>query len=145
MQKTELLGLLLGLLTLPIAAQVNSASLTGLVTDPSDSAVPNVKVTARSSLINLERSTVTDASGYYTFAGLTVGTYDLTVEAKGFQPVKETLTLETAQKGRVDIKLSVMQVETAVTVAGVTPQLSPEDCLSRKLDLNAFSGKNRPR
>ncbi len=65
---------------------------------------------------NLERIAQTDASGYYFFAVLPVGTYDVTTEGAGFQPTKQIVTLETAQKGRPDFKLSVSQVQTAVTV-----------------------------
>ncbi len=123
----RLVGLLLGILALPLAAQISNASLTGLVTDPSDSAVPNVKVTARNQSINLERSTLTDSSGYYYFASLPVGTYEVTAEGSGFQPTKQNLTLETAQKGRADFKLSVTEVQTQVTVDAVTAQLSTQD------------------
>ena len=37
------------------------------------------------------------------------------------------MTLETAQKGRADFKLSVSTVQTAVTVDAVATQLSPQD------------------
>jgi hypothetical protein len=37
---------------------------------------------------NIERSTQTDAAGYYFFAVLPVGTYDVTAEVAGFQTTK---------------------------------------------------------
>src|SRR4029453_8359355 len=66
-------------------AQVNSASLTGLVTDPTGAAVTGANVTAKNLATNVDMSTTTDSSGYYTFASLPVGSYTLTVEVQGFK------------------------------------------------------------
>src|SRR5260370_23594151 len=126
LQKTLLL-LALSVLSLPVDAQINSASLTGLVTDSSGAVIPHARVTVRSQTTNLERSAETDAAGYYYFATLPVGTYQLTVEGDGFQGGQKTVNLETAQKGRADFSLSVSQLQTAVTVDAVAPQLSPQD------------------
>jgi hypothetical protein len=125
--RIHLLSSLIALsLAAPLFAQVGG-SLTGLVTDPTQSAVPGAKVTAKDSSTNLERIAETDSTGYYFFASLPVGTYELTVERAGFQPVQKTIHLETAQKGRADIALSVSEVQAAVTVESTTPQLSPQD------------------
>src|SRR5262252_1298529 len=122
--KMRLLGCLFVVLALPLAAQVNNASLSGLITDPSDSSAAGVKVTAHSQSINLQRSTVSDSSGYYYFPSLPVGTYEVTVQGTGFQEINQQVTLETAQKGRLDFKLSVTQLQTAVTVNAVALQLA---------------------
>src|SRR5215467_14628254 len=107
--------------------QVSSASLTGIVKDPSGSAVPNAKLTARSQTTNLERVAETDSAGNYYFGTLPIGTWEITVEHAGFQPQQATVTLEIAQKGRADFSLAVGQVQTTVTVEAATPQLSPEN------------------
>jgi hypothetical protein len=112
---------------LAAVGQVSTASLTGLIKDPSGSAVPNAKLTARSQTTNLERVTQSDSGGDYYFASLPVGTWEVTVEASGFQPQQASVTLETAQKGRADFSLAVGQIQTTVTVEAATPQLSPED------------------
>ena len=118
---------LLCLAAVRVDAQISSASLTGLITDPSDAVVAGAKVTVRSQNTNLERSTETDSIGYYYFASLPVGVFELTVAKPGFGDLQETITLETAQKGRVDFKLSVTAVQSAVTVDAVAPQLSQQD------------------
>ena len=66
-----------------LGAQISSASLTGLVTDPSNAVVAGAKVTVRSQATNLERSTETDSAGYYFFASLPVGSFELTAEKTG--------------------------------------------------------------
>lgn len=111
----------------PAGAQVNNASLTGLVTDASGAVVPQVKVTAKGKATNLERFSLTDNAGYYYFATLPVGEYDVTAEGTGFQPAQQTVRLETAQKGRADFRLNVSQIQTTVSVDAVAPQLSPQD------------------
>src|SRR5258708_12110198 len=62
------------------SAQVNTASLTGQVTDTAGAVIPNVSVTVKNKATAAERSTTTDSSGYYTFSSLPVGVYSLTIE-----------------------------------------------------------------
>jgi hypothetical protein len=127
MKAKLVLSLLISLTAVRLSAQISSASLTGLITDPSNAVVAGAKVTVRSQTTNLERSTETDSSGYYFFASLPVGGFEVMAEKTGFGPVQEMVTLETAQKGRADFKLSVSSVQTAVTVDAVAPQLSQQD------------------
>ena len=54
----------------PARAQVNNASVTGLVTDAAGAVVPNASVTLRNRATSVETSATTDSSGYYTFAML---------------------------------------------------------------------------
>ncbi len=113
---------------LPAAfAQVNTASLTGLVSDPSGAAVPNAKVTARNTAINLERDSQTDGNGFYFFASLPVGNYEISTEAGGFQRASKRVTLETAQRARQDFALAVGQVQNTLTVDATAPQLATQD------------------
>lgn len=108
-------------------AQGSNASLTGIVTDPSDSAIAGAKVTVKSQATNFERTTETDAIGAYSFPALPLGAMTLTVERNGFAKITGSITLETAQKGRLDFKLPVSAVQDAITVAAAAPQLSQED------------------
>src|SRR5260221_10457688 len=124
-------ALILSLTAMHLGAQISSASLTGLITDPSNAVVAGAKVTVRSQTTNLERSTETDSAGYYFFASLPVGSFELTAEKSGFGPVQETVTLETAQKGRADFKLTVTAVQTAGPGDCVPPQPSPPACAVR--------------
>ncbi len=108
-------------------AQVSSASLTGMVTDPAGGSIAGAKVTARSTTTNLERTTATDNSGYYMFPTLPIGPYEVDVEMAGFARAQQTITLETAQRGRQDFALAVGQVQNTVIVEGAPPQLATED------------------
>ena len=87
MKARFLLFSLLSLTAVRLCAQISSASLTGLITDPSNSAVAGAKVTVPSQTTNLERSTQIDSTGYYFFASLPVGSFELTAEKTGFGPI----------------------------------------------------------
>jgi hypothetical protein len=100
------------------SAQVNTASLTGIVTDPQGAGVPNATVTVKNKATRLESTANTDDSGYYTFASLPVGAYSLQVEQQGFKKaVQENFNLEVGQKARIDLALEVGAVSESVVVA----------------------------
>lgn len=75
------IGMLLAFLSSGAWAQGIFATLTGIVTDPSQSVVPNAKVTLKDANSGSERQTVTNAEGYFTFASVPVGTYNVSIEA----------------------------------------------------------------
>ncbi|HTM47291.1 MAG TPA: carboxypeptidase regulatory-like domain-containing protein [Bryobacteraceae bacterium] len=110
-----------------LAAQVNTASLTGLIKDQSGASVSGAKVIASSKSTGVEHQTKSDSSGYYFFPSLPIGEYTVSAEAAGFQRVNGAVTLETAQKGRQDFTLSVGAIQTTVAVESTIPQLSPQD------------------
>src|SRR5579862_7827064 len=66
-------------------AQVLYGSLTGNVIDPSDAAIPGVKVVALNVNTGVARNADTDARGAYIFTNLQLGTYKVTAEARGFK------------------------------------------------------------
>jgi outer membrane receptor protein involved in Fe transport len=104
-----------------VSAQVNNASVTGLVTDSTGAVVPNASVTMKNKATNVETSATTDSSGYYTFASLPVGVYTVTVERQGFKRVVlENVNLEVGQKARVDTILEVGAVSESITVTSAT-------------------------
>src|SRR4051812_49975943 len=108
-------------LALHAFAQVNTASVTGLVTDTAGAVVPNASVTLKNKATNVETTATTDSSGYYTFASVPVGAYTVTIERQGFKRVVvEEVKLEVGQKARVDAALEVGAVTEVVTVTSET-------------------------
>ncbi len=115
-------------LAVQVSAQVNNASLTGLVTDSAGAVVPNASVTVKNKATDLESVATTDSSGYYTFASLPVGAYTVTIELPGFKKaVHENINLEVGQKARIDTTLEVGAVSETVTVATSPPTLSTQE------------------
>jgi len=111
-----------------VSAQVNNASLTGLVTDSAGAVVPNASVKVKNKATDVESVATTDSSGYYTFASLPVGAYTVIVELPGFKKaVHENINLEVGQKARIDTTLEIGAVTETVTVATSPPTLSTQE------------------
>src|SRR5215467_10476035 len=62
------------------AAQVNTATLSGTVSDPQGLPVKGAKVTVINSVTAAERSTLADDNGRYNLVGLPPGQYKLMVD-----------------------------------------------------------------
>ncbi|MBZ5542331.1 MAG: TonB-dependent receptor [Acidobacteriia bacterium] len=104
-----------------------TATVTGYVSDPSGAFVPGAAVT----IVNMEtaftRTTATSAEGAYTFPGLPIGTYDLTVNKAGFQSYKQSgITLQVNQTARIDLTLQLGGVAQAIEVVGQAAMLDTE-------------------
>lgn len=128
------IGALLFCLSVVGSAQVHTASLTGLVTDPAGAVVSAARVKARNKATNVEWETMTDASGYYTFASLPIGTYTITVEAQGFKKsLRDNVILEVAQKARIDFALEVGAVAETVVVEASAPLLATQEASPGKV------------
>jgi len=108
-------------------AQVNTASLSGLITDPSSAAISNVTVSVTSPTTGYIRTVTTDSAGFYAFENMPIGQYTLRVEANGFSTAQENVTLNVAEKTRRDFALQVGTAQQTVQVEAQAPGLSPDD------------------
>jgi hypothetical protein len=111
-----------------LPAQGIYATLTGVVSDPSQAVVAKAKAVLKDVQSGSQRETVTNNEGYFTFASVPVGTYDLTVEAKGFNLSKVNgIALGGGEKRNVDITLKVGTTAETVEITGTVDQLAPVD------------------
>src|SRR5256885_7042773 len=92
MKKATVLSAVLVVASSLAFGQVNTASLTGLVTDPSGAPVSDANVTLTNTATNAAQTTQTGTAGYYEFPVIQVGTYKLHVERQGFQTVDRKST-----------------------------------------------------
>ncbi len=69
-------------------AQETTAGLQGTVKDASGAVVSHARVVVRGNTLAGDKSLDTDATGYYRFANLPPGVYNIEVIAKGFKTVK---------------------------------------------------------
>src|ERR1700688_3371578 len=103
-------------------AQV-SAAISGVVTDPSGSAVTAATVTAKNVETAGLRSTVTDAAGRYRLPELAVGEYEIKVVKDGFRSmVRRGIQLVVGQEALVNLMLQVGEVKEQIVV---TEEVSP--------------------
>ena len=116
------------LLAAGVWAQAIFATLTGIVSDSSGAVVANAKVTLRNSLSGDVRESATDSQGYYTFASVPVGTYNVTIEAPGFQSYKvNEIAMGGGERRNVNASLQVGSTNQTVEVTGTADILAPVD------------------
>ena len=108
----------------PLRAQVGTASLSGMVADPSGAAIPSAEVGLESMTRKAVRKTVTDSLGSYVFTSLLPDTYQLVVEAKGFATkTTQNIEMTSGQGSTLNITLELGAEATRVTVDATAPLL----------------------
>lgn len=104
-----------------------TAQMTGLVTDPTGTVVPDAKVVVKNADTGIRNESATNEQGYYTFPFLNPGNYELTVQKPGFRSAtRPGIKLDVGQVARIDLALSLGEVKDSVTVIGEAPILSSE-------------------
>ena len=95
-----------------------SASLSGLVTDPSRSAVVGSLVTVRDLETGLTKEGRTDSIGRYQFFELPVGTYQVSAQKQGFAEVVRTnVRLAVGQDATLNLQLGIGEVNQQIKVS----------------------------
>jgi hypothetical protein len=124
MSRLPLLTALLVCLS-PLHAQNERATVTGVVLDPSRSVVPGAAITLLAASTGIRSMTMTNSAGVYTFSGLPIGKYSLSVQAQGFDPLKvQSFSLEVGETRTQNITLNVGAVSSNVTVVEAAPDLN---------------------
>jgi carboxypeptidase family protein len=119
-------GFLFAMCTCPnLLAQ--TGQITGLITDPSSTAVPNAAVTVTNVETGIRHDVSTNEQGYYTVLFLNPGDYKIRVQKSGFKVVEHPpIKLDVAQIVRLDLGLPLGEVAESITVQAETPLLSTE-------------------
>jgi hypothetical protein len=109
-------------------AQSERGSITGVVTDASQAAVPNAPVKVVNMGTNAVTSVAATSSGEYSAANLGPGTYRVEVSTPGFQSaIIDGITLSAGATVRVDVRLQVGGVTQTVEVQSQNAQIQTED------------------
>ncbi|MGH9501908.1 MAG: carboxypeptidase regulatory-like domain-containing protein [Terriglobales bacterium] len=118
-----MLGLVLG-----ATAQVQNGQFSGSVTDPSGAAIAGATVTVTNLGTSLSVATKTNETGLYTVKELPIGTYKISVEAKGFKTTSNSgVSLNAGTIARVDFKLELGQTREVIEVSGEAAAVNTED------------------
>jgi hypothetical protein len=102
---------------------INSASLSGSVSDASGAVIENAQVKARQIDTNQTSTENTDHEGRFRFAYLRIGQYEITVSKEGFTNVARSLTVSVGAAFELPVTLQVGPAVSQVTVTGETPIL----------------------
>ena len=116
-------ALALTLLAAPLAAQVSTFDLSGVIKDEQGGVLPGASVTMRNEATGFTRTVTTDSGGRYYFASLPPqGTWELAAELAGFSTVKQPrLEFYANTKPVVNLTLKVAALQETVTVSQEAP------------------------
>ena len=118
------LVLILGATAVFAWAQTSTSQIAGTVSDSSQAVVPGATVTARNEATGIVYRQETTAAGLFAFPSIPVGTYTVTVEAKGFKKYQApgvTVVINTPLA--VDITLQIGETTETVVVEAAAEQL----------------------
>ena len=120
-------ALFMSLTPRPALAQ-GSGEISGIVTDPSGSAIVGASVSVIDAATGNTRNAQSTSSGLYNFPAISPGTYNVSVEAKGFQKQQRSnVTIQVQQAARMDFQLRVGDVSETVEVTGTAELLATDD------------------
>jgi hypothetical protein len=96
-----------------------SSGITGRVTDPSGASIPSAQITFVNGATGIKAQFAASSMGLYT-APLPAGTYDITVEATGFERFKQTgVVVEVGAESTDNIKLTLGAITQTVEVSSL--------------------------
>ncbi|MGH9566125.1 MAG: carboxypeptidase regulatory-like domain-containing protein, partial [Candidatus Angelobacter sp.] len=104
-----------------------SASVQGVVQDPSGAGVANASIQIVNSATQVSRTVTSDDSGNFVISSLAPGSYSITAQATGFAQSKVDVTLLTEQHLNVPITMKVGSVTESVTVTTEAPIVDTAD------------------
>jgi hypothetical protein len=114
----------LSLLTLAAYAQDPRGTVTGVVLDSSQAAVPGVEVRATNSETGVTASAKSNAAGNYNIPFLLPGTYRISAESAGFKHFsREGIQVRVSETVSVNVPMEVGAVTDTIEVRAETPLL----------------------
>jgi hypothetical protein len=108
---------------IPASAHAQATgTIAGVVTDESGAVMPGVTIEVTNTGTSQVRTAVTGADGYYSIPLLQPGQYQVKGTLAGFKTfVRDGVTVTVESTSRVDIRLTVGQLEESVTVSADAP------------------------
>src|SRR4029453_14177910 len=110
-----------------VFAEVERATVSGLIKDAGRAVVPGASVTVTNLATNIASQQTTSETGSYLVVNLIPGQYRIDVELSGFKKRSQTVTLEVGQRAGVDISLEGGNFAETVSVAGSSPILKTSE------------------
>ncbi len=108
-------------------AQLDTGSISGVVTDPAGRIVQGAAITATSAATGTTYSTVSSNTGYYVMPSVRTGTYVVKITSTGFKTaVYNNVTVSIGASTSRDVTLAVGAVDENVTVTAGTVSLEKD-------------------
>jgi hypothetical protein len=111
-----------------VAQGETTSAVVGRVEDASGAPLAGATVTIRSNENGFKRVVQTDPNGRFNFPQLKPGSYDVTAEAKGFEPQRNSaVSAGLGQMQTLNFSLQVAALRQDVTVSGEAPLLNTQN------------------
>ena len=108
-------------------SQSETATMLGTIRDANSAVLQGANVNLKNNATGISSVTTTDANGDYQFVNIRVGTYQITVEANGFnKTVAQNIGLSVNARQRVDLTLQVATASETVTITGAAQLLESD-------------------
>ena len=108
-----------------VQAQVTTATLQGIVYDPSGAVIPGTEITLTSDATGQELTTSSSEGGEFAISFIQPGSYTIVLTADGFKATSvEGLQLASGQRANINYTLEVGATTETVTVTGAAPLMN---------------------
>jgi outer membrane receptor protein involved in Fe transport len=124
------------LLIQSVFAQARIGTVQGTVKDPTGALVRGAEVTITQPVTRYTQKVQTDQQGTFKLVNVPFNTYKVRAEAAGFQPVEQSIDLESTVPLNIDLSLSITAAEAAVTITEDNSALLEPDRSSSDTDIN---------
>lgn len=106
-------------------AQATSGTLTGVVTDPTGAVIPNAQVKITDTQHGSSVTAMTNGDGLFTRTQLANSTYNVSVNAQGFQPTQQNnIVVDVDRETRINVTMQLGSAsQTVQVVANEAPVL----------------------
>lgn len=106
----------------PVLAQRTTGNIVGTVRDASGALLPGVRVGLHGEMVAGPQTTVTNESGFYRFAALPPGSYELSFQLSGFATLRrQGVRVAVGATEEIGVELKVSPIAEEVTVVGDSP------------------------
>lgn len=111
----------------PLVAQTNNGGIAGTILDSSGAVISGAEVTATGAETHTVYTTTSTSTGAYRFLNLVLGTYDVSVAAKGFKTAEvKGIVVEINTVASLDVTLQAGEVTQTLTVVADAPHIQSE-------------------
>ena len=111
----------LALIALSMSAQTVTGTLEGRVTDPAGAVVPAAQIKIKEINTGTVRSSESNTEGFFQIPYLALGTYEVSIEAPGFQPQTSRATIELNRTTVLNVNIAVAGTQQAITISDAAP------------------------
>lgn len=118
-----------------LAAQANTGSVSGTVSDDNGAAIASARVELLTSQQATLATTTTDAQGRFTFSNVTRGSYQIIATREGFGTRRAALTVPGSADSNVNLTLNPLEVSESVTITAETGRAESVDRVVQQVNV----------